>query len=159
MPLASEELSNKARLIKARSGNADIMPLKDGLLRDTSHNKPDKERPSSLIHPLTDWLYIVALFLALFKDLLHLSVLGSLPAIGTVVTFIISISIGFILLATGALSKSHQLYKNFMFRIFLLGVGTLVEAFLFGLNLIPIQTITLILIYINVIFERKNIHA
>lgn len=86
--------------------------------------------------------YMPALAVALLKDLLDLALIGSLPGIGTVITFCFSLAIFFLLLLAGS-GKSYPLSRKGK----LLLVGTIVEGVLFGLNFLPIETITVYLIY------------
>ena len=48
-------------------------------------------------NPFIDWLYGIALSLAILKDILDLAMIGSLPGIGSIITAMISITIGFIM--------------------------------------------------------------
>ena len=97
--------------------------------------------------------YIVALGLALLKDLLDLVLIGSLPGIGSIITFIFSLAIVFLILLAGLLSvvtrgveiKSMTRIWGVIKRLLVLTGGTGVEE-LFGLNLLPWETGTVILI-------------
>lgn len=86
--------------------------------------------------------YMPALLIALMKDLLDLTFIGSLPGIGTVVTFCFSILIFFLLMLAGS-GQNYTLAKKGL----LLLVGTVAEGILFGLNFLPIETMTVFLIY------------
>ncbi len=102
-----------------------------------------------------DWLYILALFFAIAKDFVDVVGIGSLPALGTVVSICCSIMIFLLILLAEGSSKRRYVKKTVNKYIVLIG-GTLVEAFFFGLNLFPIEAITLIVVYIMVLFERKQ---
>lgn len=91
---------------------------------------------------------IFAIGLALLKDLLDYVGIGSLPAVGTVITFIFVIAIAMILF----LAAPKYFTGN---MIMLLGGGG-VESFLFGLNFLPILTATVLAIYIKMIIKRKS---
>lgn len=89
-------------------------------------------------------LYSFVLMIALLKDLLDLVLLGSLPGIGTVVTMCFTF---FIWLLLFVFDRSGGRHNSKMFRgVTLLLVG-LVEGLGFGLNFIPIETLTVILLY------------
>ena len=84
---------------------------------------------------------------ALFKDLLDLIGIGSLPVIGTIITFLMSLLIFFLLLLTRTNKKLVD--SRFLLRmVVVLICGTLIEAFVFGLNFLPIETITIGIIYL-----------
>ena len=101
-----------------------------------------------------DLAYIPAFFAAVLKDLLDPIGIGSLPAIGTVVTICISIFIGFMMLLAGAHGKG-KFVKGMMKRFLVLVGGTGTEM-LFGINIVPIETFTVVIIYIMVLAERKQ---
>lgn len=86
--------------------------------------------------------YMPALLVALMKDILDLVFIGSLPGIGTIVTFCFSLLIFFLLMLAGS-GTSYSLARKGA----LLLAGTLAEGVLFGLNFLPIETITIFLIY------------
>ena len=105
-----------------------------------------------------DWPYIPALFVAILKDLLDFVGIGSLPAIGSVVTIICSIFIFFMMLLAGGSKKrkaAKALLKGPMGRFLLLGAGTLAEL-LFGLNFLPIETAVVSGAYWMLLLERKE---
>lgn len=105
---------------------------------------------------LVDFLkYGPAFAVAFLKDLLDWVGIGSLPAIGTVITFCVSITIGFIFLMAGASGK-RTVAKSTMRWLLTLVAGTGVEAFLFGLNFFPIETFTVLIAYIFVLQERRG---
>jgi hypothetical protein len=101
-----------------------------------------------------DLAFIPAIFAAVIKDILDFIGVGSLPAIGTVITICISIFIGFMMLLAGARGK-NGIAKGMMKRLMVLGGGTMAEM-LFGLNFFPIETAVVILIYFMVLAERKQ---
>ncbi len=84
---------------------------------------------------------------ALFKDLLDLIGVGSLPGIGTVITFAFGLLIFLLLMLVRANKK--LLDSRFLLRMgVILIFGTAAEGFLFGLNFLPIETITIFIIYL-----------
>lgn len=84
---------------------------------------------------------------ALFKDLLDLIGIGSLPGIGTVITFAFGLLIFLLLMLVRANKK--LLDSRFLLRMgVILIFGTAAEGFLFGLNFLPIETITIAIIYL-----------
>lgn len=86
--------------------------------------------------------YVPALAVALFKDILDLVLIGSLPGIGTVVTLIFSMLIFMLLMLSGSSHKYPMQKKGVMLLL-----GTLTESFFFGLNFLPIETLTVLAIY------------
>lgn len=86
--------------------------------------------------------YMPALAAALLKDVLDLMFIGSFPGLGTIITFCFSILIFFLLMLAGS-GQNYTLTKKGM----LLLAGTAVEGIAFGLNFLPIETITVFLIY------------
>lgn len=83
--------------------------------------------------------------IALLKDLLDLVGLGSLPGIGTVVTF----CFGFLIWMLMTLfDRSGGKSNTKMARSLVLLFASLVEALGFGLNFLPIETLTIVALYI-----------
>lgn len=100
-------------------------------------------------------IYGLAFSLALFKDILDIAVIGALPAIGTVITFCISIAIGFILIFDGISVSQRRIARRMTRRFLILIAGTLAEGILFGLNFFPIETMTVAIIYWMSLVDRK----
>jgi hypothetical protein len=100
------------------------------------------------------FLYAAALFAAILKDLLDWIGIGSLPAIGTIITICVSIFIFLMLLLAGSSSKI-KIASKIVRRYLILGLGTLVE-FLFGLNFLPVLTLTVIVIWLMALAEKKQ---
>ncbi len=109
---------------------------------------------SQHINPLWDWLYAIALALAILKDLVDLVGIGSLPLIGTVITILISLSLGSIMLLVGGYSKK-KMARSIAKRYGTLFGGTMIE-FLFGVNVLPIETLTIIIVYVLTLKERQE---
>ena len=114
------------------------------MMQNTEMNTIPNEKPVSFLK------YLPALMVAILKDLLDLVLIGSLPGIGTIVTFTFSLLIFFLLMLSGS-SKSYSTSKKGMI---LLG-GTLTEGILFGLNFLPIETLTVLAIYFGDKRSRK----
>lgn len=99
-------------------------------------------------------IYGMALALAGFKDLLDLAI-GVTP-IATVVGWCISMAIGLVLLFDGVSSSRRMVARNLTKKFLVLIAGTIVESFLFGLNLFPFEMATVALIYWMTLRERKK---
>lgn len=95
--------------------------------------------------------YAPMLMSAVFKDILDLTGIGSLPGIGTVVTICASILIFFLALLRGSF-RGEMKYKKGMTLL----IGTLVEAIGFGLNFLPLETITVLAMYMIDKAEAKG---
>jgi len=95
------------------------------------------EKPSKV-------LYLGVGGIALLKDLLDFTGVGSLPGIGTVVTICFSFLIWILLTMFDRSGKGSNIKVMRGLVILLLG---LVEALGFGLNFLPIETFTVILLY------------
>ncbi len=105
-------------------------------------------------------IYGLAFVLAGLKDLLDLSMIGSLPVIGTVITFCVSMAIGFVLLFDGGVSvagKRRRVARRLTRKFLILIAGTMVEGFLFGLNFLPFEMITVGIIYWMSLADRKKV--
>lgn len=100
-------------------------------------------------------IYGLAVVLALFKDILDFAFIGSLPAIGTVVTFCVSMAIGFILLFDGISSSQRKVARRMTRRFLILIAGTMVEGIFFGLNFFPFEVMTVLIIYWMSLADRK----
>lgn len=110
------------------------------------------------INILSDWTYGMALFAAIFKDLIDFIGIGSLPAIGTVITICTSIFIAFMMILGNIMQSEHDrtvLQSAILKKWGVLIVVTLVELF-FGLNFIPAETIGVLLIYAFALAARKG---
>lgn len=151
------EFNNKLRLNDAR--NKDAGQLRQmGKSAKTLAASATPWGALSLISQMnifTDWLYALAMAAALVKDVLDYVGIGSLPALGTIITICVSLFIGLMLLLAGSGGK-RKLVKGGMKRFLVLIFGTAIEAFFFGLNFFPIETLTVIIIYLLVLAERKQ---
>lgn len=100
-----------------------------------------------------DWPYFLAWILTLVKDLLDFAGVGSLPAIGTVVTICVSIA-AYLLSLLVDTKRAKGVTKAFTKAIILLS-GTAVELF-FGVNFIPWETLAVSMMYLLTLQERKE---
>lgn len=90
-------------------------------------------------------LFMIVGMIALLKDLLDLVFIGSLPGIGTVITMCFTFLI-WVLLAV--FDRSGGRYNMKIMRGVVLMFVAIVEGLGFGLNFLPIQTITIVLLYL-----------
>ena len=105
------------------------------------------------IHFSVDWLLYAALTAAVLKDILDW--IGfSLPGINEVMNFCVGITIAFALLLMGSSGKRSMVKKQVKKWLVLLG-GVGCEEF-FGLNFLPIETITVLVCYYLVLIDRKE---
>lgn len=101
-------------------------------------------------------IYGMAMILAFFKDLLDVAVIGALPAVGTVITFCISMAIGFILLFDDVSTAQRQIARKLTKKFLILIAGTMIEGIFFGLNFLPFEMITVAIIYWISLMDRKK---
>lgn len=113
--------------------------VRDRQGRSIQHAQFTGEKPSAL-------LYLGVSMIALLKDLLDLVGIGSLPAIGTVVTLCFTFLI-WILLATFDRSSQNTRGNMHLVRGLVVIFFGLVEAVGFGLNFLPIETAMVIVLY------------
>lgn len=157
--MPTEEEQEKAQQLKEIRRNLPKNNLEK--IRSTvskAKNVPNIASLITHIDPFTDWLFGIALSLALLKDILDLVGIGSLPAIGTVVTFIVSLSIGFIMLITGSRSKSkmmRSLIKSGAKKYGVLVFGSIIEM-IFGIDFLPIETTVVIIVFILTLQDRRE---
>lgn len=97
------------------------------------------EKPSMI-------LYLGISMIALFKDLLDLVGVGSLPAIGTVITVCLTFLIWILFLVFDKSGGGKKANRAIVRGLILIFVG-LVEGLFFGLNLLPIETATIVVLY------------
>lgn len=100
-----------------------------------------------------DLFFLVAFAVAFVKDLLDWIGIGSLPAIGTVVTLVASFCIWAAMTIAGASSMIKN-RKGVIKKYAVLAGGTIAEM-LFGLNFIPIETIIVVVIFYLSLVERR----
>lgn len=169
----SAELDHKTRLAMARA--ADKEREKEGKLDEIKRKYHDAKKigkeAKTLVKSVTpwgffsllshfslfsDWPYGLAFVVSLFKDMLDIIGIGSLPAIGTIVTLCASIFIGFMMTLANAMEKDRTTFQKTLIRYLILIFGTLVEMLFFGINFAPGQTAMIIIIYCFVLAARKN---
>lgn len=116
----------------------------------------------SEINILTDWTYFAALMAAMVKDLLDFVGIGSLPAIGTVITFCSAIFIMFMMILGNMMHEEHDrtvfqsyILNKWIVKWIILLITTIVEL-LFGANFLPIQTIGVLIIWSFALAARKS---
>ncbi|MFC1608816.1 hypothetical protein ACFL2R_01720 [Patescibacteria group bacterium] len=98
-------------------------------------------------------IYGFCLFLALFKDIiLDFVGLGTFPVIGAVVTLCISSLMAAVLFFDGSNSGARSLAK----KIVALIVGGSIEGLAIGVNFLPIETITIVIIYLITLASREE---
>jgi hypothetical protein len=112
-----------------------------------TQSSPSSSKKDSKKNPLHYLAYIPAGCVALFKDILDLIGIGSLPVIGWVVTVMASIIIFTLLLFTDASIGMSQA-RRILTRIGVLLTFTIVEGFAFGVNLLPLQTAAVVVIFL-----------
>lgn len=155
-----ESNENRARKLEERRSR-DLEAKRIGKqLKDmrSSMKKLKKSAPSLklllYIDPRVDWAFGAALMAAVLKDFLDWVGFGSLPAIGTVITFMASTVIFGTLLLTGSRSKAKNT-KMIVRKFGTLIIGSLMEM-LFGLNFIPIESIVVAVTFYMTLVERKE---
>jgi hypothetical protein len=103
---------------------------------------------------LVDWMIFIAIGAAFIKDLLDW--IGfSLPVINEVMNFSVAIITTLILLVLGSSRATQKAVKGMIKKWIVLLAGVLGEE-IFGLNLLPIETITVAVCYWLVLYERKE---
>lgn len=160
----SEE--NKQKLAEARNNsrlNSNRSPKSLKNLAGDIAKEAGISNPASLIGFIlpNDLFFFFAIMIALFKDISDFFLIGSIPLIGTIVTILASITLFFAMLISGASFKNFKNKKDNKKLAIKVGkkwgtlaAGTIFEM-LFGLNFIPIETISALLIYFFILQERK----
>jgi hypothetical protein len=106
-----------------------------------------------------DFIFVgFAIILALLKDILDFVGVGSLPAIGTVITLVVSIFIAAFMYLVGANKNMRSQVKasSFMMRRILTWLGCTLGEMVFGVDFLPIETIMVLALYRLVLLERKE---
>lgn len=104
-------------------------------------------------NPFMDWLFGIALALALLKDILDITLIGSIPVLGTAITLMISLTIALIMIITGSAQKVK--ISKFAKRYVVLIGGTLIEM-VFGIDFMPVETAVIIIIFYMTLKQRKE---
>jgi hypothetical protein len=147
----SQEQTRKSNLARARGAYKNLRDKANPVMSGIK----EAHRATGLmkqIDPFLDWLFGIALALAMLKDILDFVGLGSLPAIGTVITLCVSLAIGFIMLLTGSRGMA-KMARGMAKRFGVLAGGTAAEMF-FGINFIPIETIVVIIVFYMTLRDR-----
>ena len=106
-----------------------------------------------------DILFAVPFILAILKDISDIVLIGSVWGIGTVISICCSILGGFYiwLIGMGETKKKAQGFLGGTTkRLLVLFGGTTVESFAMGVNFLPMQTITFLLMYLMLLYERSQ---
>ncbi len=109
------------------------------------------------INLASDWMYGLALIAAMFKDLLDLfEVTGVWYAIVILMTFLTSIFIALMMILGNSFNggggrKSQKMIKSWL--VLLAGTGM---EMVFGLDVLPIETLSVLIIYTLLLAHRNN---
>ena len=167
MPDEKEHQQNLAEAINAdRQKQAATRPKKSlGKLAVDIAREAGISNPRVLIGfiLLNDLFFFFAIMMALLKDISDFVGIGSIPVIGTAVTLITSITLICAMLICGTPLRSVRKNKKTGRDLALktvqkwgtLAAGTMFEL-IFGLNFLPIETITAFVIYLFILKERKE---
>jgi hypothetical protein len=101
------------------------------------------------------FLFSLLGILALFKDMLDLIGLGSLPGIGTIVTAGFSLTMFLLLLV---FDRSGGRANRRMMQGLIVTAGGLIEGLGFIINFLPLQTLTVIFLYLVARRSWKRAH-
>jgi hypothetical protein len=106
--------------------------------------------------PLNDWMYFLAIMMAMLKDILDILTLsGVLYILVIVITFLTSIFIA-LMMILGEFSTGIGRQKQKMIRKWLVLLFGTTSEMIIGLNFLPITTLTVAIVYALVLLERKN---
>ena len=108
-----------------------------------------------------DFVYFLALIAAILKDILDLSEATGLGYILVVIsTFLVSIFIGFMLLLASFLERKHEMIvriiRKKIVRICLVYISGFAIELIPGLDILPIETLMVLIIYALVLTARKK---
>ncbi|HPN96374.1 MAG TPA: hypothetical protein PLK35_01270 [Candidatus Moranbacteria bacterium] len=105
---------------------------------------------------LSDWMYILALMAAILKDILDpLSLTGVLYVVLIIITFCVSIFIGLMMLL-GSISSGYGRFQQKIIKSYLILFGATVVELLPGVSLIPIETVSVLIIWGMLLASRKQ---
>ncbi len=161
------EHQHKKRLEQARqTGRANNLTKKNSSTQKTI--KESKEVIKNISNPVsffslffqmsifTDWMYGVALLAAVLKDILDLlEVTGIWYIIVIVLTFCVSIFIALMMLLGNSVNGVGKGQRKMIKSWLVLLAGTSAEL-IFGIDLLPIETLTVIIIYLMLLSARKT---
>jgi hypothetical protein len=103
----------------------------------------------------SDWMYGAALFAAIIKDILDLL---DLTGIGYIVVFIATICCsGFIamMMLLGSMTNGSGRAQQKIIRSWLVLLGGTTIELIFGIDILPIETITVLIVYFMLLAARK----
>src|SRR3989344_6662561 len=104
------------------------------------------------IHWSIDWMIFFPLFFAILKDVLDY--IGfSLPVLNESLNFSIGALTAIVLAVLGSNLKSKGIGRQSVRKFIVLLIGMACEEF-FGLNLLPIESVTVLVCFLLVLFER-----
>lgn len=105
---------------------------------------------------LGDWMYFLALIAAVLKDILDLIEFAGITYIVViVVTFCISIFIGMMMILGSVMNGQGRVQQKIIRSWLTLLAGTTVEM-LFGINILPIETMTVLIIWGFALSARRT---
>lgn len=136
MSLAPSSASKAASQARRRA----LGKARRAIRRTESQTKFTGEKPSV-------FLYGGATLIGLFKDLLDFVGVGLLPGIGTVVTICFNILIFLLLTIFDNSGGGNKVNRKIMQGLIILLV-TIVEGLGFGLNFLPLEVLTMIVLYL-----------
>ncbi|EKE25140.1 MAG: hypothetical protein ACD_5C00274G0001 [uncultured bacterium] len=155
----NDQANHSDRLNRARQGNPgnknEAEKAKD-LVQDAVNMATPTGIVSLLKHIdfLGDIPYVAAMGAAILKDGSDLVLIGSLPGIGTVISICASIFIFMMMLLVGA-GEKRKMAMGILKKGMIIFAGTLLE-FIPGLNFVPIETLTIFVVYCMTLSERKH---
>ncbi|MCX6765459.1 MAG: hypothetical protein NT136_00650 [Candidatus Moranbacteria bacterium] len=106
-----------------------------------------------------DWVYAAALAAAIFKDFFLDLIFGFIPAVGAVITWLVSIFIFFMMILSNTLEKDRTVFQRtlirYITRFLILILVTICES-IPAIEVLPLETIGVIAIYLFTLAARKN---
>jgi hypothetical protein len=107
---------------------------------------------------VTDVLFVIPVSAAVLKDVSDVVIIGSLPGLGTVVSICCSITIGLftITLGGGGAKKKAKGFINGPTKIVLTLIGGTLVEMLPGVNFVPTETVTAVVVYMMVLSQRRD---
>lgn len=109
------------------------------------------------IRPLADWMYGLALMAAILKDLLDISqATGILYILVLVTTLCCSIFIAMMMILGSFTHSGTGRVQRKIIRSWLVLLSGTTAELLFGVNFLPIETLTVFIIYGLMLMERKQ---
>ncbi len=104
-----------------------------------------------------DWVYAAALVAAILKDILDFSEATGVGYIFVIITtFMCSIFIAMMMLLGDSMGGTKERNSTKSIRNWLILLAGTTTEFIFGLDMLPIETLTVIIIYFFVLAARKE---